>query len=99
MSCEVGPGSLATTRTPSSDSATLAKHGSCRGEHLRDGLIDGRIHRAARGACVPSAAEAAGQHSRVRAPWPSALAQLRPCAVLAEHDHDLAGRTLAEEVA
>ena len=86
MSCEVGPGSLATTMMPSAlacGSATALVERPTRSlEHRGIAWAIGQRHGGAGRACVPAATEDAGEHGRVRAALAGADADLGPLAVL-----------------
>src|SRR4051794_4395709 len=99
MSCDVGPGSLATTSTPSIDSATLDEHRAGRDQNLFHGVLDRQLHRRTGRPRVATATKTAGQHGRVRSAGPRAHTDLGTCRALAEDDHDLAAGTLADKIA
>ena len=102
MSCDVGPGSLATTSTPSSGTLSAncrGEHPAGHGQHRLDGLVDGQVERRSGCPRMAAAAETPGQRGGVLATLLGTHADLGALTGLAEEDHQLGRRRLAEQVA
>src|SRR6188472_335294 len=112
MSCDVGPGSFATTRMPSTcgraglsvsrvaASATIrAEHPACLVQHQRHRPVERLVQSGASGSGVTAATERHGQGGRVEAAVAGTNADLGSLLVLAEQDHEGTLSGLAEQVA